>query len=640
MIKLLLENEDILYNITPFVSKISWEGDVKQSGRKVNFSVINSRISKLIPNFPIKNGVKVKLYDNENTKDPLFEGYIRHLSYNSSNESVDVAAFDIGATLTRHVSFNAQNFTMKKVVETVCKTHGLSIGAIAEASQTITKLFNGTTGYDAIMSCYTDFSKKNKKKYMIAIVKNKVNVIEKGISTLEITFEEGKNLISSTYTESIENMVNRLITVDEAGNKVSVKDKKDLIKLYGVMQDVISQKDKDDNSKNSKKDPDGFVLPEKTCDLEGFGDIHTITGNKVEVKDSISGLTGVFYIDSDTHTWENGAHKIKLKLNFENIMDERTVSEDKKEKTGSGGAGDWGHGITVEMVKNYLKGSRMERYASLIVEYSNAFKVDPALITAIIRSENGGNPGKNNKSSKFYNNPLSNGTKRYASIEDGLWAGIRNIAVNYVNPKGKYHAGGTIASIGRAYCPPGAANDVLGTNHMWVPNVTKFYKEIAGHEYNPKNSGGGVVSEQIARDNMNSGASNLSGNDVIEHAIKFCVDRLGTPYSQGDRNSYQRNPQRPAHFDCSAMVYYAYADAGKLPKRVSNAWTTATVHGNPKSYGLRYIPLNQAKRGDVLWMSGHLGLYLGNGRAIESTPPRSQYCPARKFTCAYRFNSF
>ena len=88
------------------------------------------------------------------------------------------------------------------------------------------------------------------------------------------------------------------------------------------------------------------------------------------------------------------------------------------------------------------------------------------------------------------------------------------------------------------------------------------------------------------------------------------------------------------------MVYYAYADAGKLPKRVSNAWTTATVHGNPKSYGLRYIPLNQAKRGDVLWMSGHLGLYLGNGRAIESTPPRSQYCPARKFTCAYRFNSF
>ena len=640
MIKLLLENQNTLYNITPCISKISWEGDIKQSGRKINFMAINPRVSKSIPDYPLKNGVKVLFYDDENSSEALFEGIIKHLSYNSSNESVEVAAYDIGSMLARHMSFNARNYSLKKVVETVCKTYDLKVGKIDDGAHEISKLFSGTTGYDAIMSGYTDLSKTNKKKYMIAVTKNAINVIEKGIHTLEISFEEDKNLINSTYTEGIENVVNRLITVDESGNKISVKDNKDLINLYGVMQDVITQKDKEDTSKDLKKDSEGFVLPDKSCDLEGFGDINSITGNKVEVKDSISGLTGVFYIDSDTHTWENGAHKVKLKLNFENIMDERSVNEEKKSGESSGGAEDWGHGISVDAVKKALKGSRMERYADLIVKYSNAFKVDPALITAIIKSENGGNPGKNNRGSKFYNNPLSNGSKPFSSIEEGLWAGIRNISVNYINSKGKYYSGGTIKSIGATYCPPGAANDVNGTNKLWIPNVNKFYKEIAGHDYDDKKSGGGVTSEQVARDNMTARASGKSGNDIIEHAIRFCESHLGTKYSQGDRNSYQRNPSRPAHFDCSAMVYYAYADAGKLPKRVTNAWTTHTVHGDPGSYGLKYIPLSQAKRGDVLWMPGHLGLYLGNGRAIESTSPVSKYCPARKFTCAYRFKEF
>ncbi len=40
-----------------------------------------------------------------------------------------------------------------------------------------------------------------------------------------------------------------------------------------------------------------------------------------------TGLNGVFWIDSDTHTWENGTHIMSLELNFKNIMDSKEYDE-------------------------------------------------------------------------------------------------------------------------------------------------------------------------------------------------------------------------------------------------------------------------------------------------------------------------
>ncbi|KEQ25583.1 hypothetical protein ET33_02360 [Paenibacillus tyrfis] len=58
-----------------------------------------------------------------------------------------------------------------------------------------------------------------------------------------------------------------------------------------------------------------------------------IAGNAVQQVESFTGLTGLFYIDSDAHTFENGQHTIRLSLNFKNIMDEHDGEEEKKDKS-------------------------------------------------------------------------------------------------------------------------------------------------------------------------------------------------------------------------------------------------------------------------------------------------------------------
>ena len=64
--------------------------------------------------------------------------------------------------------------------------------------------------------------------------------------------------------------------------------------------------------------------------LDGInGDLACIAGNGVEVYDKATGLSGVFWIDSDTHTWENGTHIMNLELNFKNIMDSKEYTDEE-----------------------------------------------------------------------------------------------------------------------------------------------------------------------------------------------------------------------------------------------------------------------------------------------------------------------
>lgn len=57
------------------------------------------------------------------------------------------------------------------------------------------------------------------------------------------------------------------------------------------------------------------------------GNLDCIAGNAVEVQDKATGLNGIFWIDSDTHIWENGTHIMNLELNFKNLMDEKENAE-------------------------------------------------------------------------------------------------------------------------------------------------------------------------------------------------------------------------------------------------------------------------------------------------------------------------
>jgi len=88
-------------------------------------------------------------------------------------------------------------------------------------------------------------------------------------------------------------------------------------------------------------------------------------------------------------------------------------------------------------------------------------------------------------------------------------------------------------------------------------------------------------------------------------AASIAVRQVGVPYSYGGSD--------PAGFDCSGLVQYAYANAGKrLPRTTGGLWEA-----------LEAVPAPGLEKGDVLFFNiegkmSHVGLYIGKGRFVHA----------------------
>ena len=83
-------------------------------------------------------------------------------------------------------------------------------------------------------------------------------------------------------------------------------------------------------------------------------------------------------------------------------------------------------------------------------------------------------------------------------------------------------------------------------------------------------------------------------------AVQVALAQRGKPYRYGSTG--------PNSFDCSGLVGYAFRAAGKNLPRTSGAIRNAT----------RQISRSAAVPGDLIYSPGHIGIYAGGGKMIDS----------------------
>ena len=108
-----------------------------------------------------------------------------------------------------------------------------------------------------------------------------------------------------------------------------------------------------------------------------------------------------------------------------------------------------------------------------------------------------------------------------------------------------------------------------------------------------------------------------------ERIVNTGLSKTGCPYVWGSTG--------PNSFDCSGFTQWVYRQNGIYIPRTSS---------EQKAAAKKVVSLSELEVGDILWRSGHVGIYIGNGRYVHA-PHTGDVVKVSsgvgKFTCGLRY---
>lgn len=305
-------------DIINYVPQYTWSGSARQAARMLEFSVVCSDTDPQIQSLDIKLGNIVKLYSDSD--DMLFYGRINRRERNSSKQEIVYHAYDLlNHLLKSKGTYYFKNTTAEKITKAICDDLQIKTGHIAVTNIAINKMIvEEESFYNIILMAYTKVNKINGKKYKIEMNGDRLCVIEKGVLIEDCILREKETIQESNYAENIDSMINKVKIYDDQKIQIGEVTEADWMKQYGIFQSVYP-KEEGINATNAAKNM--LTGVSKTASIEATGDSRCISGYAIKIKDTKTNLSGKFWIENDTHTWNQGIYTMSLDLEFKNIMD-------------------------------------------------------------------------------------------------------------------------------------------------------------------------------------------------------------------------------------------------------------------------------------------------------------------------------
>ena len=325
-------------DITEYVSSISWGGSRSEVARKLELKVVNAPLDTNITPITIELADLIYLFDDDG-KTELFRGFVTEREASSTQGVVTYVAYDLlFYTLKSKATYNFSSKTAETIAKMVCDDMEIPVGSLASTGLTQKLIVQNVSIYEIIMQAYTQAHEQNGKQYRVIAKKGLLNVEEMGKVVCEIELTEDSNITSSQYKETLTNMVNKVLIYDGEGNPAGVVQEDEDVKKYGIFQQIYTKEEGKDPNTTAKS---MFVGVEKTFTLNCTNLNDAITGSGAIVRDTSTGLSGLVWIDADTHTWSNGVATMSLTVTLKQMMDTKDAGDESSvgsEDTSSSGS--------------------------------------------------------------------------------------------------------------------------------------------------------------------------------------------------------------------------------------------------------------------------------------------------------------
>uniref|UniRef100_UPI0031B5EA20 C40 family peptidase n=1 Tax=Clostridioides difficile TaxID=1496 RepID=UPI0031B5EA20 len=593
---------------------ITWEIERRGTPSKLEFTIVMDDILQFC------EGNSVRLYYKGVG---IFYGYIFQKKRDKENH-IKIVAYDQLRYFKNKDTYVYSNKTASELVKMLAKDFNLKYNVIEDTKYKISRVEENKTLFDMVLTALDDTLREKKEMYVLyddfgrLTLKNVASMKLDTVMNNDVIedFDYNSSIDSDTYTKI------KLVRDNEGTGKRDVYIAQDSthMRSWGILQ-MFDTVDKNMSEAEIKQKCDILLklYNKKTKSLSlknALGDIRVRAGCLVPVFLNLGDieLQNYMLVEKVKHTFENNSHFMDLTLvdgdefaSYSSSSYSSGNSNNKDEKK-NGPAQSTTSKEDTEMankINKLLKG-KLSGTGNIFVKYSNAYKVNPALMAAISMHESArGTSNIANTKNNFFGMRIDGKYLSFSSTDEGIKRGISNLSRNYIHTGRK-----TLESIRNKYSS--------SSDKEWVKCVSSFYKQITGNSYD-NSSGTGVGSNEEAEKNLkdttyqvqnnnNNANTSTNNNSKADKLINIAKSKQGCKYVWG--------AEGPNTFDCSGFTQWCYKQIGiKIPR------TVATQSKAGKSVDLK--DRSKWKVGDLLCRVGggssnHVMMYIGNGKMIHS----------------------
>ncbi|MBR2934914.1 MAG: hypothetical protein IKB79_04985 [Oscillospiraceae bacterium] len=304
------------WSVTQIVTTTTWSGDKSAICRQ------------LICGLAYLDGVTVPMAELgdllalQEGGDTVFEGVVLRRELASEDHVLQVTAFDKGYYLQRNDgTYKFNGATPEAITRRVCENKGIPIAALPTTGVKLQRKFAAVALNQIVTTAWSLAREQTGKEYAIRYTPAGLLVKERSMGVDNPVIAAGCNLMDAKTVEDATRMVNSVAIYDSNGNFLRRMGDESAQQIYGLMEGHITQakgKSAQANDKAKKALQDGVL--QRTVTVNVLGDVNYVSGETVVAREASTGLTGVFWIDGDVHTWKNDAHYTRLTLNCRNVM--------------------------------------------------------------------------------------------------------------------------------------------------------------------------------------------------------------------------------------------------------------------------------------------------------------------------------
>ena len=310
-------------DLSAYVLSYTWSGDVEQAGRKLEFDIAYTIRDKDWTNIVLELGDEVCFsYTDDVTQEtfPVFQGRIFSRSRDSESYTMRFVAFDNIIYLAKsRITRKYANVTVADAIRQTIHDFTIEAGTMPDLSVVCSFIADDISATDAIKQALSYQSAQDGKGYHIYMTDGKLNVVCTNDQVVEkFLISDETNLTGASVSESIEDMVSKVVVVDSAGQTKGEMPNTTDIEKFGTIKAICKADPKQDDASQARA-----MLKTVAHDMsvKALGHIQCIAGFSVDIQEEQP--KGRFFIKSDSHRIEGNKHTMDLRLVFNKLLDEQ-----------------------------------------------------------------------------------------------------------------------------------------------------------------------------------------------------------------------------------------------------------------------------------------------------------------------------